>query len=336
MTSSFSRARAWCAAAAALVAVSASLTAAQAAPPTRLKATIVFNSDRAGTGLQIYRMDPDGGGPTRLTNNASHDFQPSLSPNGKKIAFARWQDLNWEIYTMNVDGTGQTRLTTNANYDTAPSWSPDGTKIAFTRGPATGDSRINSEIFTMNADGSGQVNRTNTIRHEFHPSWSPDGTKIVFDRGVSICCDFDLYTMNPDGSAQSFLAENGYDPAWSPDGSTIAFTGREDGGDANIYTIRSNGSGRTNLTNYTDTPGQDGAGGEQASWSPDATKIAFASTRDGLDEDTAEIYTMNADGSGQTRITTDLDHDDAYPSWGFRVVHGKPPSKSDCPDIKLC
>ena len=38
-------------------------------------------------------------------------------------------------------------------------------------------------------------------------------------------------------------------------------------------------------------------------WSPDGTKIAFASDRDG----NYEIYTMNADGTNQTRITNDPD-----------------------------
>ena len=45
-------------------------------------------------------------------------------------------------------------------------------------------------------------------------------------------------------------------------------------------------------------------------WSPDGSKIAFISSRDGA----FEIYVMNADGSGQTRLTNGL-ADNAWPSW---------------------
>jgi Tol biopolymer transport system component len=46
------------------------------------------------------------------------------------------------------------------------------------------------------------------------------------------------------------------------------------------------------------------------SWSPDGSIIAFTSLRDG----NLEIYTMNADGSNQTRLTND-DSADIFPAW---------------------
>ena len=46
-------------------------------------------------------------------------------------------------------------------------------------------------------------------------------------------------------------------------------------------------------------------------WSPDGTKIAFTSARDGNEE----IYVMNADGTGQTNVTNNP-AGDYYPSWG--------------------
>lgn len=48
----------------------------------------------------------------------------------------------------------------------------------------------------------------------------------------------------------------------------------------------------------------------QPAWSPDGTKIVFRTDRDGNDE----IYIMNADGSGQTRLTNDT-ASDFRPSW---------------------
>ena len=63
-----------------------------------------------------------------------------------------------------------------------------------------------------------------------------------------------------------------------------------------IYRIRVDGTGLTRLTNA-------GTLNYNAAWSPDGSRIAFSSDRDGA----SDIYTMNADGSGQTRLTVGLD-----------------------------
>jgi len=54
----------------------------------------------------------------------------------------------------------------------------------------------------------------------------------------------------------------------------------------------------------------DAPGDGEPAWSPDGTKIAFVSQRDGNDQ----IYVMNADGSGQTRLTHDT-ASDLTPAW---------------------
>jgi Tol biopolymer transport system component len=71
-----------------------------------------------------------------------------------------------------------------------------------------------------------------------------------------------------------------------------------------IFMIGSNGAGETNVT-------RSASGNDSPSWSPDGTKVAFSSNRDG----NWEIYVMNADGSGVTRLTTNRSADDASPAW---------------------
>src|SRR5215217_879049 len=86
----------------------------------------------------------------------------------------------------------------------------------------------------------------------------------------------------------------------------IAFTSNRDS-NQEIYTMNADGS---NLRNLTNNPASD----TEPEISPDGTKIAFVSTRDGILN--PEIYTMNADGSNQQRLTKDdTNVADVHPTW---------------------
>jgi len=136
--------------------------------------------------------------------------------------------------------------------------------------------------------------------------------KIIFeDRATGIG---EIYFMNPDGTGVVQVTDevNGgwsISPAVSPDGSRIAFSwfvlsggGFEE--EWEIYTINVDGTEVRNVTNH---PAFDGW---RPAWSPDGSRIAFFSLRDGNDE----IYTMRADGTDLRRLTDDP-ADDANPAW---------------------
>ncbi len=210
---------------------------------------IAFQSSRDGN-EELYVMNGDGSGLTRLTNNAAFDGEPAWSPDGAKIAFLTTRDGSAAIYVMNADGSGVTRLTNSPGADADPAWSPDGTKIAF-----TSNRDGNYEIYVMNADGSGVTRLTNNPARDGWPSWSPDGTRIAFQSERD--GNSQLYVMNADGSGVSRLTNNSdsdWQPAWSPDGSRIAFTKNVQGCDyydcwdfTSIYVVNADGSGLTQL-----------------------------------------------------------------------------------------
>jgi TolB protein len=117
--------------------------------------------------------------------------------------------------------------------------------------------------------------------------------------------DFEIWTMEPDGSDPEPLTANvarDSEPTWSADGSRIAFVSERDG-DSEIYVMNADGSDETRLSN-------NGAVDRYPAWSPDGSRIAFVSTRDG----DSEIFVMNADGSNQTRLTNN-DFVDVSPAW---------------------
>jgi Tol biopolymer transport system component len=197
---------------------------------------------------------------------------------------------------MNPDGSGQTNITNNGSFDESPAFSPDGKKIAFL---SARDGR--PQIFVMNADGSDPVNVSNNAAvSDFDPAWSPDGKTITFasDRDG----DFDILVMDTDPNTDDAtnLTNDASDdefPAFSPDGTKIAFES-----DREIFVMNADGSQPTNLSNS--SLGDDLI----PAWSPDGKKIVFASFRDGGGDET---YVMNADGTGQTRLTINKAFDDS-------------------------
>ena len=86
----------------------------------------------------------------------------------------------------------------------------------------------------------------------------------------------------------------------------IAFCHLTPEGREQLFTMRPDG---TDVRQLTGDEGQ----GENASpcWSPDGSRLCFASRRDGH----SSLYLVNADGSGEERLTTDDGVDDDFPDW---------------------
>ncbi|MBA3568864.1 MAG: PD40 domain-containing protein [Pyrinomonadaceae bacterium] len=256
------------------------------------------------------------------TKTSDEHVTPKTVPgrNGK-IAFTSTRDGNGDIYATEADGSNVQRLTNNpaSTWDSSPKWSPDGTKIAFLR-----SNGFQFDIYVMNADGSNQTRLTNNLVIVEPPDWSPDDTRIVsaFESGVGNSFTREIFVVNADGTNLTQLTNSGRNssPRWSPDGTRIVFYRfGSTVGIVGIYVMNADGSNQTQLTNsgYDYFP----------RWSPDSSRITFTSFRDEPSPSTCnncnvEIYSMNADGSNQTRLTNNPRFD-ASPEWspdGTRIV----------------
>lgn len=209
--------------------------------------------------------------PISLTS-AGDSYDPSPSPDGRRIAFTGVVNGNRDIYVIDRNGSGLARLTQGTSINDEPAWSPDGTKIAF-RSTRSGA----AEVWVMNADGSNQRRLTGPEEgwifgeESFNPAWSPDSRFIVYAKREQ--SDVDLWVMNADGSARRRLTSGNaqdIEATWSPDGSQITFR-RSSGASVFVQTVSAqNGVPVFGIVQATF--------GRAPSYSPDGKWLAYTAT----------------------------------------------------------
>ena len=109
-----------------------------------------------------------------MPSAATDDFQPDFSPNGRRIVFDRYNQVQDDLYVMKANGSRLRALTNTGDLDLSPAFSPNGKKVVFERDNSTFtvanivvvDSRgLNRHVtpLTMNA----------VPVQDFEPGWQP-------------------------------------------------------------------------------------------------------------------------------------------------------------------
>ena len=169
----------------------------------------------------------------------------------------------------------------------SPSWSPDGSRLAFVSS-RSGD----EEIYVARADGSGVKRLTRLRGPDLSPAWSSDGSRLTWSsRG-------EIWTMSASGSAKRRLVGKAqpwhqhHTPAWS--GTRVVYaSNRVSDFNTELFAVPAR--------RLTFTKGSAAVLGDDSmpDFTPDGRRIVFTSNRD----QQGEIYVMNANGSGQKRLT---------------------------------
>ena len=252
---------------------------------------IAFYSERSGN-AEIYVMNGDGTGVTRLTNTSADEGYPAWSPDGRTISFDSDRDGNFDIFAMHADGTDVRPLTRHPARDVSATWSADGRSIVFMSDREAGG----FDVYQAAPDPASAASRVTRTGSAWFPVFSPDGSTLAFHVGR------DVHTMRVQGVASGGAPRrltvdpaNGMYPSWAPDGKRLAFMSWRNG-KAEIFTMNADGSDQKLLVSM------DRGDAVDPRWSPDGSQIAFVHLPDGMNGGAAIICVVGADGSRLRRL----------------------------------
>lgn len=246
--------------------------------------------------LEIQRM-------TTPPPSSDGDWMPSVSPDGKKIAFVRGpESAVRDVYVMNSAGGEPKRLTTDGRLVLGLAWTADSRNIVFSSNRDGGFS-----LWQVPAGGGALTHLAAGGDNAYSPAISRRGNLLAYTHGTG---KWDIVRLDlkaaaaGDGTGQ-ILSSNEQDssPQFSPDGTRIAFQSWRSG-TQEIWICAADGSDPLQLTSF------GGALTGSPRWSPDGRQIAFDSRPDGR----AHIFVISPDGGTPHALTSGQDND-IVPSW---------------------
>ncbi len=273
-----------------------------------------WDYDNKRTKWDIYRMSASGQ-PEAIVKGPDSEIYPFAFPNERAFGYLveKSRTERREVFKFDLK-TGQsvsTGIVIEANSTCQAS--PDGRQLAC--GDSIGKHN-QIVVFDLATKERRQISSLNNDCLD--PSWSPDGRNLVYWTGggednvgaVQKPRGNHLVVYNFESKQHQLLtkAPKAYDtfPRWSPDGAWITFYRRSGKGRWDIWVMRPDGSGETQLTS--------GAREDShPSWSPDSKNVVFQSYRD--DGDVNEIYSVEIATKQITRITHTKKIDENTPTW---------------------
>ncbi len=259
---------------------------------------IAFTCTR-GDYNQICLINVDGTGFNQLSDIEASNYYPVFSPQGGSLLFSSNRNGAFDLYLLSFDERDLFQITHNVGNVVSPDYSPDGTRIVFVNQTES----LSSSIWIVNADGLNPHLVYQGLNTIVATNWSPDAGTIAYAMSRGVVNEYEIFLMDSDGKNSRQISQGmlgiGGSIDWSPDGKyLLIYAGPV--GDKDIFRIELASGQVTQLT--------DGGNNAAATYSPDGKYIAFNSLRN---NDQADIYIMNSDGTNQQQLTNDPE-----PDWG--------------------
>jgi serine/threonine protein kinase/sugar lactone lactonase YvrE len=162
---------------------------------------IFFVNGRESGYLSVY--DPR----TKTSTDIVEDLatQPTLSPDGKRVAYVTQPDVSRaELWVSDVDGKNKTRITASKDALSTGDWSPDSTQLTFTNTVRDAD-----ENFVVNADGSHLRQLPHSLGNSESIAWTRTGKDLYITGNQHRQNPDPLQTwrLSPDGSSAELFSE---------------------------------------------------------------------------------------------------------------------------------
>ena len=269
---------------------------------------VAFSAEMSGQ-FDIWRCSIRGGKPRRVTNDAAPEFRSVWRPDG------------WLFYNSFRDGKMQLYLADPSGGE--PALIPTGDHQCLLRDYSSANGRLlcyeyrdESDIFSLEIESGAETQVTGDLGAEFWSSVSPTGATLLYQaiRGERFSWDPRkslLLTQPLTAKGQPVrLAAEAFEAQWSPNGEQIGFL-RMAGKTPNLWTINAAGGFEHQLTAsnvrpnpYRNSPPFNTVHPKAWGWSPNSRQIAYCASQDGV----ANVWTVSADGSRTTPVTSNGDH----------------------------
>jgi tricorn protease len=127
---------------------------------------------------KIWLVERAGGAAKRLTNMPNDETSPVFSPDGRRIAFSRFNGNDMDVYIAQADGSGEPlRVTMMPEDDFVTGWSPDGREVIF---ETTRDEETLTRLYKTSAERLALATPL-PLHQSYSGSISPDGTRIAYN-----------------------------------------------------------------------------------------------------------------------------------------------------------
>lgn len=255
----------------------------------------------------LWRQELDSDVAVELTSGPGYDYQPDASPDGRSVAYVKYDENAMELWLLDLESGASRPLTRGGEVNLEPRFSPDGKRLAFVSTAYKG----RFHIFAMDVASGGIEQLTGENRsalpryyyspfdHELSPTWYPDGSEILFvsNRGrIHGTGGFFRMKASPDEEPREIHYEETNwkaRPEISPDGSRIVYSSYLGRQWHQLWSLPAAGGDAFPIT-YGDFDNT------SPRWSPDGSKIAFVSNRSG----STEIWTQETIGGASSRLET--------------------------------